>query len=170
MMFAYGWAIVRSSRAPYVEFLTAQVPNSVEFLDGIDNIDDEVARADEQLFSRLKAFLADFEIPDLDWHFREHMNNDSGILLFSSSRNHRGMQPSALQLLYWLAEAGPGSYGLVYLRDDEDVGDGGRARGRDGTDHSNEFRVWRLLAGKVKEFDDPFLSPIVPKINPSEYA
>jgi hypothetical protein len=75
-----------------------------------------------------------------------------------------------VDVLRWLAATGPGSYGLVYVHDDEDVGDAGRLRGRDGTDRSNEFRVWRLLGGTVEELADPFLSPIVPRIDPNRYA
>lgn len=165
MLLAIGWAVVRSSREPYRALLEKHGANSDEFLSAIDDTDEAVGQADEQLFDRLERYLADLGPPDLDWHFRRHMNNASGLLTFSSSRNHRGLSPSAVEVLRWLAENGPGSYGLVYLHDDEDVGDTGRLRGRDSSDHSNEFRVWRLLDGKLEELDDPFLSPIVPRIN-----
>jgi len=166
MLNAIGWVVVRSSREAYKQFSTAEATVGPE----IDDLDDMIARADAQLFDRLEKFLADFKPPDLDWHFHRYMNHLSGMLAFSSSRNHRGIRPSAVEILRWLAENSPGSYGLVYLHDDEDEGDGSHARGRDGTDHSNEFRVWRLLNGRVDELDDPFLSPIVPNINPNEYA
>jgi hypothetical protein len=153
MLFAYGWAVVRSSQERYCEAGASE---------RIDEIDDEVDRADEVLFDALEAFLARFSPPDLDWHFRRTMNNARGTLLFSSSRNHRG-EPSAIDVLQWLAREGPGSYGLVYLHDDEDDK-------RTRVDHRNEFRVWRLLRGGIDELSDPFLSPIVPNINPNEIA
>ena len=156
MLFASGWAIVRSSRIAY--------QNASR--DTLDQIDDLVAQADNRVHADLTSFLSQFEPPDLDWHFRARMNNVDGILTMSSSRNHRGMAPIVLDVLKWLARNAAGSYGLVYLHDDEDEGGSARAHGRDGTDHTNAFRVWRLLEGNVEEFDDPFLSPIVPKTGP----
>jgi hypothetical protein len=72
-----------------------------------------------------------------------------------------------LKVFAWLARNALGSYGLVHLHDDEDEGESARACGRDGTDYTNAFRVWRLLERNVEEFDDPFLSPIVPKTGPA---
>ena len=43
-------------------------------------------------------------------------------------------------------------------------------RGRSGADYSNEFRVWRLLHGAVEELADPFLSPVIGRIDPNEFA
>jgi hypothetical protein len=157
MLFAYGWAIVQSSRAAYE---TASG-------DELEHIDDLVKQADEAVYADLEAFLSHYEPPDLDWHLRRHMNNARGILTMSSSRNHRGLDPTVLTVLAWLARNAPGSYGLVYLHDDEDAGEYALARGRDGTDHTDAFRVWRLLQGIVEEFDDPFLSPIIPKTGPA---
>jgi hypothetical protein len=153
MLTAYGWVVVRSTREPYRDAAPER----------LDEIDDEVDSADDDLFDRIEQFLATYSPPDLDWHFRRHMNNVKGTLLLSSSRNHRGDPPSAIGVLRWLAREGPGSFGLVYVHDDEDDK-------RTGSDHRNEFRVWRLLAGDVSELADPFLSPIIPTIDPSEYA
>jgi len=111
--------------------------------------------------------LSQYEPTDLDWHFRAHLKNAGGILTMSSSRNHRGMAPTVLKVFAWLARHVSGSYGLVYLHDDEDEGESARACGRDWTDHTNAFSVWRLLEGNVEEFDDPFLSPIAPKTGPA---
>jgi hypothetical protein len=166
MLFAVGWAIVRSSHQPYATLVAEADPDSEGFWNRLDVIDDEVQLADEQLFQRLESFLAAFSSPDLDWRFRPHMNNHSGVLTFSSSRNHRGVQPTAIEVLTWLALNGPGSYGLVYLHDTEDIGD----RSCGAADLRNEFRVWRLLGGKVESLSDPFLSPIIPRVNPNEYA
>ena len=155
MFSAYGWVIARSSRDPYIGVAP----------DDVDPVDDQVTSADDALFARLQQFLQAHEPPDLNWNFRTDMNNDRGILLMSSSTNHRAKQPTILAVLSWLAENGPGSYGLVYVHDDED--DGERRRGGD---HTNVFRVWRLLPGRVEELDDPFLSPIFPLIIPTEFA
>lgn len=157
MLVAYGWVRVRSSLDPLrnLRRLEAHERSNAE-----DAADDAIDKADELLFDQLESFLSAYMMPDLDWHFRRHMNNERGILLFSSSTNHRGTEPSALCVLRWLAEHGPDSYGLVYIHDDEDSGESARMRGRDGRDRSNEFRVWRLRGGDVSELDDPFLSPM----------
>lgn len=161
VLIAMGWVVVRSSRQVYAE---------VEDIHRLDVLDSEVDKADRRLFAALQAYLRPFEPPALAWQFLPQLNNHTGILQLASSRNHRGETPLAVEVLEWIASNGPGSYGLVYIHDDEDAGDGARSRGRSGVDHTNEFRVWRLLDGKVEELDDPFLSPIVPRINPSFYA
>src|SRR4051812_27645757 len=109
MLFATGWVVVRSSRQPYETVVSGDKlgTESVDLdLDAIDAIDGVVQQADEILFDRLEAFLADFNPPDLDWHFRRRMNNESGLLQFYSSRNHRSSNPTAIQVLTWLASNG----------------------------------------------------------------
>lgn len=170
MFSAYGWAIVRSSRAPYVEIGDRLGLGSPAFIDALDSVDERVEQTDAKLFEALEAFLSNYQVPDLDWRLKRQMNNVSGVLLFASSTNHRCSPPTAIELLHWLAENGPGSYGLVYVHDDEDDGERGRLYGRVSADHSNEFRVWRLVGGMVEELGDPFLSPIVPLINPHPWA
>jgi immunity protein 7 of polymorphic toxin system len=161
MLFAVGWVVARSSRQPFVR-LEKLAENENAQLKAIDVADDEVDAADESPFDELEKHLQGYAIPDLDWHFRRHMNNARGVLLFSSSRNHRGVEPTPLRLLYWLAERGPGSFGLVYVHDDEDT--------KRGHDRSNAVRAWRLLSAQVSELDDPFFSPIMPTLDPNEWA
>ena len=68
--------------------------------------------------------------------------------------NHR--QDAVIDLFRWLAANGPGSYGLLYVHDDEDH--------RPDGDYENCFRVWRLVRGTLTEHDDPFLSPLIPTV------
>jgi CheY-like chemotaxis protein len=149
MLSAHGWVVVRSSRAAHKGVDTA----------GCDDLDATGAAADERLFAALEAFLTPSELPDLDWSFRRQMNNERGILMLSSSRNHRGARPMVLRVLDWLAEHGPGSYGLIYLHDDQDGRTGPASSGEDTIDFSEHYRVWRLRDGKIDELADPFLSP-----------
>jgi hypothetical protein len=72
-------------------------------------------------------------------------------------------------MMTWIAENGPGSYGLFYVHDDEDLIEV-KYYGRGEQDFSNEFRVHRIANGQVTELADPFLSPIVPTLNPSDLA
>jgi len=75
--------------------------------------------------------------------------NGSPQLWISGNPNHRN--DSVVDFFRDIATGFPGSYGLLYIWDDE-------------SDHENAFRVLRLMRGKVEELDDPFLSPCVPTI------
>ena len=51
-----------------------------------------------------------------------------------------------------IAKEAPGSYGVIYLWDDDDP------------NFENTFRVWRLAKGVISEFPDSLLSPCIPVI------
>lgn len=157
MLEAYGWVVVRTSRDIFVN-----AP-----FEELDAIDDLVDKRDAQLWNDLQDYLRARELSCLRWQFYERLNNQSGILQFCESRNHRSADTWAL--MDWIAKHGTGSYGLVYVHDDEDIPDN-KTYNRGQHDFANVFRVWRILNGELHELDDPFLSPIVPTINPSEYA
>ena len=80
----------------------------------------------------------------------------NGLVYLSAHglRNHR-YEP-VIELFRWMAAELPGSYGLLYVHDDED--------GRRGSEFGNEFRVWRLARGRCEEMADPFLSPYIPTV------
>ncbi len=77
--------------------------------------------------------------------------NGCDSLMIAGQHNHRG--DYVIDLFRWMAANAPGSYGLLYIRDDEDSHRGG--------DFTNVFRVWRLCRGTITEMDDPFLSPAI---------
>ena len=81
-------------------------------------------------------------------------HNGCDSLSISGQHNHRAEY--VLDLFRWVASNAPGSYGLLYVRDDEDVHRLG--------DHSNVFRAWKLCRGSFSEMDDPFLSPCIPVV------
>lgn len=169
MLFAVGWAVVRSSREPFAT-LDFDSMEAEEWSQALNVIDGACDRDDLDLFDRFEVFMAECDDGLLSWSFQRALNNVRGVLTFSSSRNHRGKSPTSLRIMEWLAANGTGSYGLLYLHDDEDANEVSKRYGRDGVDRTNEFRVWRLSSGKLQEFDDPFLSPIIPSINPNEFA
>ncbi|HET9958476.1 MAG TPA: Imm7 family immunity protein [Polyangiaceae bacterium] len=71
----------------------------------------------------------------------------------SVSHNHKGDAQERLEsVLRWITRRLPGSYGLVYYRDDEDPRE------------ANSYRVLVVSRGGVVERTDPFLSPVVPTI------
>jgi immunity protein 7 of polymorphic toxin system len=92
--------------------------------------------------------LADVEddaaLIDLRW-----MNGEP-YLHFAGMRNHRNRQ--VIDLLQRVGRVAPGSFGLLYLWDDEDPG------------RENEFRVFGLVRGVVTEHLDTLLSPCMPTV------
>lgn len=64
-----------------------------------------------------------------------------------------------INVYYFLAKEAPGSYGLLYIRDDESV---------DG--HNNEFKVIVLAKGSLQMKEDVLLSPCVPVIEDNDFA
>lgn len=134
--------------------------------DVVDRIDASVALQDEQLANQLLAWLGDpSNRRDFIWSLKPIQWSDAKVLLYTASRNHR---TSRLWDFHdWIVANAPGSYGLTYVHDDEDDGTY-RPDRRSGVDRTGVFRVFRIANGKIDECDDPFLSPIIPTINPNE--
>jgi hypothetical protein len=85
--------------------------------------------------------------------------NGEVFLWCAGLRNHRDAEFAAVhQLFSDLASRFPGSYGLLYFRDDE------------GHDDPNGFRVVRLVRGQLSEAPDEHLSPCVPTIEDEDSA
>jgi hypothetical protein len=80
------------------------------------------------------------------------MNGDYYIHL-GGCPNHGGRHRSTvIDLFAKVGELAPGSYGLLYLHDDEDPG------------HELDFRIVRLVRGAVTEHVDRLLSPVIPTL------
>lgn len=147
MLRGYGWCLLRAMR-----------PESIDALESDPDRGDSVAdEADERLWEDFRVWMGENEFGLLQWHLTEYLNNDRGVLTFHVSRNHTA--PEAWAMLNWIAEHGPGSYGLFFVHDDED---NGSYRRPTGVDRSNVFRVHRLLNGVLTETDDPFLGHVHP--------
>lgn len=79
--------------------------------------------------------------------------NANCMVWFAGCTNHWATDvDDAFEFLKVVAANAPGSYGILYLWDDEDP------------KHENDFRVWRLAKGALSEHTDPFLSPCIPVI------
>jgi hypothetical protein len=79
--------------------------------------------------------------------------NGTHVLWLAGCTNHWGSDiDDVMELLQVAGEQAEGSYGLLYVWDDEDAV------------HENVFRVWRLAKGVLSEHPDPFLSPCIPII------
>ena len=126
----YGWARIADS------LTTNQTP--IELLDELQKQIDDMRREG-------------WVVGRLD----RNLNDSIHALTIVGSRNHR--YAAVVDLFRWIAENAPGSYGLLYVWDDED----------NRNDYNNCFRVWRLARGRLEEMDDPFLSPRIPVIETS---
>lgn len=109
------------------------------------------SEADAELLTALAKQTDLVQTTNIKIHLDIGLNGDLHVLSVAGHKNHR-YEP-VIDLFRWLAVNGPGSYGLLYVLDDEDYQDG---------DYTNEFRVWRLARGMVEEQSDPFLSPPIP--------
>ena len=156
MLFAVGWCVLQSSRSVYATTSIAD----------IDAVDAAVDSADAELWTAFRRWMEANCASEwtLNWTLHEHHNNHHGLLQAYVSRNHR---PSPFwQMLEWITVNGPGSYGLFYVHDDQDIV--GPRRYRRGTaDFDNVFRVHRIMNGCVEELADPFFGPIIPNLEPT---
>jgi hypothetical protein len=157
MLNAFGWCVVMSSRSPYV---------GATLNDAVAQIDNQVAKQDDRVATDLLAWLGDpVDQGDFMWSLKPIQWSDAKVLLYTASRNHRGSR--LWDFHDWIVQNAPGSYGITYVHDDEDDG-AYRPDRRHGIDRTGVFRVFRIANGKIDEFDDPFLSPIMPTIRPND--
>ncbi len=81
------------------------------------------------------------------------VQNGQKFVQFTIFANRKNLEiEEAFTLFGKVGELAEGSYGLIYLYDDEEE------------KKENQFQVFTLSRGKVKQFDDFYLSPIVPII------
>ena len=128
-MFEYdGWATLREDTRE-------------DDIGGLHRIVDELREVIEQ-------FNDGSGVTDLRWI------NGTCMVYFAGCPNRR--HDCVFGLFPWLAEHAPGSYGLLYVRDDE------------APVHGNAFQVWRLRRRQVERHPDPFLSPCIPVIEDAD--
>ncbi|MFB9924265.1 Imm7 family immunity protein [Amycolatopsis halotolerans] len=83
--------------------------------------------------------------------------NGSYCIHLGGHPNHRGQQGAeVIELFAKVGRLAPGSYGLLYVHDDEHP------------EHHSGFRVFRLVRGEVTEHADHLLSPVIPTLEDEE--
>ena len=129
MVELHGWALIRENFT-------------------VDNEDLNL----DYLINRL---TQEIENLDADKNFlRISICNGESVLTVNKFTNHFSADiKGILHLFKLVATIAPGSYGLLYLRDDEDK-----------AGFSNDFQVFVLSKGRFKQQKDPFLSPCIPMI------
>lgn len=95
------------------------------------------------------------EIMKLSWFKPEiKVQNGEWFMEFSLYANRIAQRAlEVFELLKYIAKIAEGSYGLIYLYDDGDL------NGKE-----NQFQVFSLARGIIREHTDSFLSPIIPTI------
>jgi len=107
-----------------------------------------------EFLEKFKAYL-ELEFPEFLKSFGTILSHSvKDIFSINGVHNHKGsIEFYPIQIFKWVAKNGPGSYGLLYIQDDEDSIE----------NHSVGFRVWVLKRGNLEETNDPFLSPFFPE-------
>lgn len=98
-------------------------------------------------------------IESLEW-FKPDMRAMNGDVFTEFSLYCNRKNPEVEEVFQFFEAVGriaEGSYGLIYLYDDED---------RNGRE--NRFQVFVLARGVVKEGEDSFLSPVIPVIEDAD--
>ena len=99
------------------------------------------------------------EIDKLSW-FKPEVNAQNGewFIEFTIFCNRINPQvEEAFRLFEKIGQIAKGSYGLIYLYNDEDT------QGK-----NNIFQVFSMVRGKIYEKEDPFLSPIIPVLEDTD--
>lgn len=125
------------------------------------NLRDSTYESDDKevniVLSKLYSYISKYKLDDTSGLINLHKVNGSHQLLVTGNTNHLSQDVIDMFNLYeFIAEIAKGSYGLLYIRNDESE------------DAFNEFEVFVLARGKIKKEKDPFLSPCIPVIEDDE--
>jgi hypothetical protein len=114
--------------------------------------------SDEQSFDELTKVVSELnayiDSLTLKYHLCEIRTfNLERILLIGGSHNHDvGYNDQIVRLLNKVAELAPASHGVVYIRWPDDIFIG------------NEYKIYKMVRGKITFESDPFFSPCRPVI------
>lgn len=108
----------------------------------------------QEIWTSLQKKSAEIMQNASNWSVEPKIFNGEYKLFVSGASNHK-TNPwfEVLELFEWLAKNAVGSYGLLYLLDNED---------KEG--FNNDFQVYVLKKGTLTKQNDPFLSPYIPEI------
>ncbi|MBE9141446.1 hypothetical protein IQ254_30370 [Nodosilinea sp. LEGE 07088] len=81
------------------------------------------------------------------------LNGEQFVILAGHFNRASQIKPLLFRVFKDIAGMAPGSYGLLYVRDDEDM-----------ENQDNEFQVLRMARGSVNKCKDQYLSPCIPVI------
>ena len=128
MIELHGWVTIRETYK-----VTFDEEEHIEII--VQKIQDEI--------DKLHWFKPTIKVMNGEWFLE--------FSLFSNRKDSRSRE--IFELYKKIGEIALGSYGLIYLYDDEDM------EGKE-----NLFQVFSLARGIVEEREDSFLSPVIPTI------
>lgn len=113
------------------------------------NLRDSTYESDDKemniVLSKLYSYISKYKLNDTSGLVNLHKVNGSYQLLVTGNTNHLSQDVIDIFNLYeFIAEIAKGSYGLLYIRNDESE------------DAFNEFEVFVLARGKIKKEKDLF--------------
>ncbi|WP_140921494.1 Imm7 family immunity protein [Limnobaculum xujianqingii] len=125
------------------------------------SLSDSTYESDENkmrlILDELSLFILSHRMNDAPGFIKLNEVNGSNQLLVSGNTNHLSQDViDVIELYNYIAKIAIGSYGLLYIRNDEN------------SDASNEFEVFVLARGNLKKEKDHFLSPCIPVIEDVE--
>lgn len=111
----------------------------------------------ELILANIKCFLVEYDMEHGPGLIKIHKVNGSCQILVSGNTNHYSQDVADIFELYnYIALISQGSYGLLYVRNDESK------------EAYNQFEVFVLARGQIRKENDHFLSPCIPKIEDDE--
>ncbi|GBG10436.1 MULTISPECIES: Imm7 family immunity protein [Paenibacillus] len=91
-------------------------------------------------------------LKDVDTEGLSNITRRNGLDSWTITGLHNHRSNYVLDIFRWVSENIPGSYGLLYVHDDEDAED------------NNRFVVWKLARGILTHESDNLLSPYIPVV------
>lgn len=117
-----------------------------------ETFEEEDAGNLELVFKNIQNFIL-----ELGWSaglLKVYPANGTHHLAVGGFLNHKSFEAGEIiELFQFIADQAPGSYGLLYTRDDEDI-----------EGYDNEFKVYVLARGTLRRQEDVWLSPFVPVV------
>jgi immunity protein 7 of polymorphic toxin system len=107
----------------------------------------------ETAVERVETYVRELGWGHNPWVGFRRVNGQAHVRADGITTHSANVREPLLDVFRYIAQVAPGSYGLVYLRDDEE--DPG---------HEQEFRVYVLARGELTEQADPFLTPFQPVV------
>lgn len=111
-----------------------------------ENDSREIFKAIEEVLSPLKKEMNSLA-------YTHVLNGGKFVVLAGHFNRASQIKPLLFKVFKDIASVAPGSYGLLYVRDDEDM-----------ENLDNEFQVLRMARGAISEVKDQYLSPCIPTI------